>query len=127
MRTISILNFKGGVGKSTLAINLGHALAMGGVSVLVVDCDLQANASTLLPERRTPTLTDVLMGRASLVDAIHPARENLRIVPADGNLDEAAKRVAAADCAATTWYVKRWRRCAASMWCSSTTRRRTPP
>ncbi len=95
MRTISILNFKGGVGKSTLAINLGHALAMSGVSVLVVDCDLQANASTLLPQQRTPTLTDVLMGRASLVDAIHPARENLRVVPADGNLDEAAKRVAA--------------------------------
>jgi len=35
------------VGKSTLAINLGHALAMGGVSVLVVDCDLQANVTQL--------------------------------------------------------------------------------
>jgi len=94
VRSISVLNFKGGVGKSTLATNLGHALALRGVPVLIIDCDLQANASTLLPEPTTPTLTDVLMGRAVLPDAIRPARENLWIVPADKNLDQAAKHVA---------------------------------
>ena len=93
MRSISVLNFKGGVGKSTLATNLGHALALRGVPVLIIDCDLQANASTLLPEPTTPTLTDVLMGRAALPEAIRQAREDLWIVPADKNLDQAAKHV----------------------------------
>jgi len=94
VRSISVLNFKGGVGKSTLATNLGHALALRGVPVLIIDCDLQANASTLLPEPTTPTLTDVLMGRAALPEAIRQAREDLWIVPADKNLDQAAKHVA---------------------------------
>ena len=48
MRTISILNFKGGTGKSSLAENLSHALALSGHMVLVIDADRQSNASTTL-------------------------------------------------------------------------------
>jgi chromosome partitioning protein len=91
VRTISILNFKGGTGKSSLTENLSHALALRGQRVLVIDADRQGNASTtLLAGRSTPTLTNVLKGEIPLQQAIHPARENLWVVPSDGNLDEAS-------------------------------------
>lgn len=90
MRKISVLNFKGGVGKTSFVINVGHKLALNGFNVLIVDCDLQANASTLLDEVKKPTLLDVIREQAKTVDAIKPARRNLDILPADGNLDRAA-------------------------------------
>lgn len=91
MRTISILNFKGGVGKSTFTINAGHKLALEGKNVLIIDCDLQHNASTLLENPKRPTLTDVLREQAKAVDAIQNARNNLDILPSDSNLDKAAR------------------------------------
>ncbi|WP_052888101.1 ParA family protein [Thermogemmatispora carboxidivorans] len=95
MKTISILNFKGGVGKTSLATNLSFALTMRGAKVLLVDCDRQGNSSSLLPEgaRAAPTLTEVLQGKASFNDAIRPARENLDVLPASGDLQEAAKHI----------------------------------
>ena len=65
MRCISIINFKGGVGKSSLAMNLGH---------LLIDCDLQANSSSLLATYEPPTLTHFLQGQVSLDTVIRPAR-----------------------------------------------------
>jgi len=94
MRKISLLNFKGGVAKSTTAINLGHALALEGKNILLVDCDLQANTSTFLPEPHKPTLTHVLREQARPLDAIANARANLDILPADGDLDKAARYIA---------------------------------
>ena len=82
MRQISILNFKGGTGKTSLVTNLAYALTQQNKRVLLVDCDLQANASSLLPEQRDPTLTHVLKGEASFSDAIQSARDNLDILPA---------------------------------------------
>src|SRR5947209_11915951 len=98
MRIISILNFKGGTGKSSLAENLSHALALQGKQVLVIDADRQGNASTtLLRGQVSPTLTNVLMKQASLQSAIHQARENLYAVPSDTNLDQASRHIVAAD------------------------------
>jgi len=57
MRKVSILNFKGGTGKTSLATNISHALALRGQRVLLVDCDLQANSSSLRVERREPLAT----------------------------------------------------------------------
>jgi chromosome partitioning protein len=98
MRVISILNFKGGTGKSSLAENLSYALAQMGQRVLVIDADRQGNASTtLLKGQRAPTLTNVLMKTATLRDAIHQAQENLYVVPSDTDLDQASRYIVAAD------------------------------
>src|SRR5512139_3674568 len=74
-RVLGIANQKGGVGKTTTAINLGTALAAIGEHVLIVDLDPQGNASTGLgierKSRRTSTY-DVLTGAAPLRDAVLP-------------------------------------------------------
>ena len=74
-RVLGIANQKGGVGKTTTAINLGTALAAIGERVLIVDLDPQGNASTGLgierKSRRTSTY-DVLTGAAPMRDAVLP-------------------------------------------------------
>ncbi len=89
MREISILNFKGGVGKTTVA----DYLSRQGKVVVLIDCDRQRNATGILPEVRQPTLREVLMGQAALLDAIQKARPNFYVVPAHPNLEEAAKHI----------------------------------
>jgi chromosome partitioning protein len=72
-RVLSIANQKGGVGKTTTAINLGTALAAIGEHVLIVDLDPQGNASTGLGidrKNREHSTYDVLIGEASMRDAI---------------------------------------------------------
>lgn len=92
MKRISILNFKGGTGKSSLTENLSYALALRGRRVLVVDCDRQHNSSTTLlaaaPE--PPTLTQVLKKEVDIKAAIRQARERLDVIPADTHLDTAS-------------------------------------
>lgn len=92
MRTISILNFKGGTGKSSLTENFSFALAERGRRVLVIDCDRQGNASKTLLRGPVsgPTLTHVLKGEVSFDRALYEARPGLHVVPSDGDLDTAA-------------------------------------
>jgi chromosome partitioning protein len=74
-RVLAIANQKGGVGKTTTAINLGTALAAIGEQVLIVDLDPQGNASTGLGidnRNRDHSTYDVLIGEATLRDAILP-------------------------------------------------------
>jgi chromosome partitioning protein len=74
-RVLAIANQKGGVGKTTTAINLGTALAAIGEHVLIVDLDPQGNASTGLGidrKTRRHSTYDVLTGEASLRDAVMP-------------------------------------------------------
>src|SRR5512136_3351874 len=84
-RILAIANQKGGVGKTTTAINLGTALAAVGEEVLVVDLDPQGNASTGLGvdrKSRKVSTYDVLLGESSLADAIIPtAVPRLSIAP----------------------------------------------
>ena len=70
-RVLALANQKGGVGKTTTAINLGTALAAINERVLIVDLDPQGNASTGLGidrKNRARSTYDVLMGEAKLAD-----------------------------------------------------------
>lgn len=95
MRTISVYNAKGGVGKTTVSVNLAGALARRGRRVLLVDTDLQGNASRIARcEQPRPTLSDVFLHGIPFSEAIHAvAPAGFDLVPADPNLDQAAQQL----------------------------------
>jgi chromosome partitioning protein len=93
-KTIAITNQKGGVGKTTTAINLAAALAMAEMRVLVVDTDAQANCTSGLGVTRgsiRKSIYDAIISGESLDRIIlHTELENLKLIPADHNLTGAA-------------------------------------
>jgi len=99
-RVIAIANQKGGVGKTTTAVNLGAALAEAGYRVLVVDLDPQGNASTGLgisPRDVENSVYDVIMTDTPALDCVEPTSlKNLFVLPATIDLAGAEIELVAA-------------------------------
>jgi chromosome partitioning protein len=89
-RVIAIANQKGGVGKTTTAINLAASLAANDLNILLLDMDPQGNCTTgvgIAKEAGMPTIYNALMGHQSLESLVVPTEfEGLKMVPADKNL-----------------------------------------
>lgn len=81
MRKIAIITSKGGTGKTTTAVNLGHGLALCGKKVLIVDCDPQRNVAITFDVRAGKTLCNLLQhGEVEVIEA----RKNLYVIDSGG-------------------------------------------
>jgi chromosome partitioning protein len=100
-KVICVTNQKGGVGKTTTAVNLSYYLAKDGYKVLLVDFDPQGNATSGLgfdkndAEALGITMTEVLLGTASIADCIRPTKyKNYELAPATPELANAEVEIA---------------------------------
>jgi chromosome partitioning protein len=97
MKIVAIANQKGGVGKTTTAVNLGVALAERRLRVLLIDLDPQANATSALgmQEVEGESIYESLLGGVSIADKILPTRlDNMFIIPSDLDLAGAEVEIA---------------------------------
>ena len=95
-RVITISNQKGGVGKTTTAVNLAASLARKGMQVLVIDLDPQGNASTALGvEHHSGVLSsyEVMMGEATMLEAVKPSTEHQNLVCLPATIDLAGAEI----------------------------------
>src|SRR5205814_383370 len=100
MKIIAIANQKGGVGKTTTAVNLGCALAEEGLRILIIDLDPQGNATSSfgLQDLEGESLYEPLLGTAAIADKVVPTRvERVFVVPADLDLAGAEVEIARLD------------------------------
>ncbi|MEY2546960.1 MAG: chromosome partitioning protein [Verrucomicrobiota bacterium] len=100
MKIVAIANQKGGVGKTTTAVNLGAALAEKNQRILIIDLDPQGNATSGLgmQELEAESLYDSLLGGAKITEKILPTRlSNLFLIPADLDLAGAEIEIARRD------------------------------
>lgn len=88
-RKLSIQNFKGGVGKTSIVRNVGAGLVERGFRVLLIDCDTQGDLTEVCGvrlEKKQPTLYHVLIDDLNIKDVILPLSEDLHLLPSDKKL-----------------------------------------
>jgi chromosome partitioning protein len=109
-RVFTVANQKGGVGKTTTAVNIAGALARFGSRVLVIDLDPQGNASTALGINHhadAPSIYDVVVGVTPLADVVQVSPENPRLLCAPSNLDLAGAEIELVSMAAREYRLQR--------------------
>jgi len=109
-RIVTVANQKGGVGKTTTAVNLAAALAQFGARVLVIDLDPQGNASTALGVEHhgdVPSVYDVVIGGGDMASVIQPSPDNPNLLVAPSTLDLAGAEIELVSLAAREYRLKR--------------------
>jgi len=94
MRIIAVAMTKGGVGKTTTAINVAHGLALRGSRVLLVDTDTQGQCAKALGIQPDFTLAEVLTGQVTAAEAALKTRNNLHLIASDFHLSGPALGIA---------------------------------
>lgn len=98
---IAVTNQKGGVGKTTSAVNIAFFLAKAGKTTLLIDFDPQGNASSGLgidKQKLEGTMTEVILGSKALIDVIVPTKhKNLSLAPATSHLANTEVELAQAE------------------------------
>jgi chromosome partitioning protein len=86
LRTIAVVNFKGGTGKTTTVVNLGAGLAQAGLRVLLIDADPHAGLTHTFNAPSSPSFAEVLTGRRPIGRATLAVRERLHLLAASSTL-----------------------------------------